>query len=281
MSVSGFRNVIAVASGKGGVGKSTVAVNLAVALARTGAKVGLLDADVWGPCVPAMTGLQGVNPRAAGEGRIQPLSSCGLKLMSMGFLVAPEESLAFRGPVVHQVIREFVDDVDWGDLDYLFIDLPPGTGDAVLTVIHSLPLTGAVLVSTPQDVAAAAVVRCVALFREREVPLVGLVENMSASVCPHCGESLGIFGSGRKVRDMAAYWEIPFLGAVPLDPSVREGGDSGEPVVLRAPISGASKAFREMARRLAAEVKALPQGSPRRRPSPAPAPDVDTMTGHQ
>lgn len=259
--MSGFRNVVAIASGKGGVGKSTVAVNLAVALARTGARVGLLDADVWGPCVPAMTGLQGVNPRAAAEGRIQPLSSCGLKLMSMGFLVGAEESLAFRGPVVHQVIQEFVNDVDWGDLDYLFVDLPPGTGDAVLTVVHSLPLGGAVIVSTPQNLAAAAVVRCVALFRERGVPLLGLIENMSASVCPHCGEPLDVFGSGRKVRDMAAYWEIPFLGAVPLDPSVCEGGDNGEPVVLRAPISGASKAFREMARRLAAQVKAAPRSA--------------------
>jgi len=247
-------NAIAVASGKGGVGKSTVAVNLAVALAQTGARVGLLDADLYGPSVPVMTDLTGRHPRSPDGQRVLPLVNYGVKFMSMGFLVPPEEALAFRGPVVHQVIQEFLHDVEWGDLEYLIVDLPPGTGDAVITLIHNLPLTGVVIVSTPQNLAVVSVVRCVALFRERAVPLLGIVENMSGSFCPHCGKPLEIFGQGQKVREMGAYWGIPFLGTIPLDPSVRESGDSGEPVVLRAPGSAAAQALTRLAQNLAARV---------------------------
>lgn len=251
-----IRNSIAIASGKGGVGKSTVAVNLAIALAQNGFKVGLLDADIYGPCIPAMTGQLGQNPRTEDGERVKPLESYGVKLMSMGFLVEEAEALAFRGPVVHQVIQEFINDVDWGDLDYLLVDLPPGTGDAVLTLVQNLPLSGVVVVSTPQNVAVASVVRCVALFREKQVPILGLVENMSQTVCPHCGEFLDFFGQGGKVHDLCAYWEIPFLGAVPLDPVVREGGDTGEPVVISAPDSVPSRAFKLIAQEVARRVEA-------------------------
>ncbi|MFQ5857459.1 MAG: Mrp/NBP35 family ATP-binding protein [Anaerolineae bacterium] len=255
--MSSVRHAIAVASGKGGVGKSTVAVNLAVALAQTGAQVGLLDGDIYGPSVPVMTGLVGQHPHSPDGQRVSPLTSHGVKLMSMGFLVEEADSLAFRGPVVHQVIQEFLQDVDWGDLDYLTVDLPPGTGDAVITLIHSLPLSGVVIVSTPQNLAVVSVVRCVALFREREVPLLGVIENMSVSLCPHCGEVLDIFGRGHKVREMCAYWEIPFLGSVPLDSQVRESGDVGEPVVLRAPDSPASQALTQIAAELTARTGAV------------------------
>ncbi|MFQ5847009.1 MAG: Mrp/NBP35 family ATP-binding protein [Candidatus Methylomirabilales bacterium] len=250
----GVRCAIAMASGKGGVGKSTVAVNLAVALARVGAQVGLLDADIYGPCVPVMTGLAGQHPRSADGQRVLPLSNYGVKLMSMGFLVEEREALAFRGPVVHQVIQEFLQDVEWGTLDYLIVDLPPGTGDAVITLVQQLPLTGVVIVTTPQNLAVVSVVRCVALFRERGVPLLGIVENMSSSLCPRCGEPLEIFGQGQKVRDMGAYWGIPFLGPIPLDPEVRESGDVGEPVVLRASTSPAAQALTRLARIVAARV---------------------------
>lgn len=245
--MSNIRNAIAVASGKGGVGKSTVAVNLAVALAEAGAQVGLLDGDIYGPSIPVMTGLVGQRPRSADGQRVLPLTSYGVKLMSMGFLVEEHESLAFRGPVVHQVMQEFLQEVDWGPLDALIVDLPPGTGDAAITLIHNLPLTGAVIVSTPQNLAVVSVVRCVALFREREIPILGVIENMSESVCPHCGQALDIFGPGEKVRQMCAYWEIPFLGGVPLDPRVRESGDMGEPIVVRAPAAPAGRALARIA----------------------------------
>jgi ATP-binding protein involved in chromosome partitioning len=249
-----MRNAIAVASGKGGVGKSTVAVNLAVALAQAGAQVGLLDGDIYGPSIPVMTGLVGQHPHSPDRQRVLPLTNYGVKLMSMGFLVEEAEALAFRGPVVHQVMREFLEDVDWGDLDYLLVDLPPGTGDAVITLIHNLPLTGVVIVSTPQNLAVVSVVRCVALFREREIPILGVIENMSESLCPHCGQPLGIFGPGEKVRDMCAYWEIPFLGGVPLDPQVRRSGDEGLPVVVRAPDSPAGQALLRITQRLVRQV---------------------------
>lgn len=252
-----MRNAIAVASGKGGVGKSTVAVNLAVALARAGSRVGLLDADLCGPSVPVTTGLAGQHPRSPDGTRMLPLVNYGVKLMSMGFLVSEEEALAFRGPAVHQVIRDFLHDVDWGELDYLIVDLPPGTGDAVITLVQSLPLAGAVIVTTPQNLAVVSVVRCVALFRERGVPLLGVVENMSGSCCPHCGGPLEIFGKGQKVRDVCAHWGIPFLGHVPLDPEVRESGDAGEPVVLRAPGSPAARTLAGLARAVAAGVGPL------------------------
>lgn len=249
-----IRHAIAVASGKGGVGKSTVAVNLAVALAEVGAKVGLLDGDIYGPSVPVMTGLVGQHPRSPDGRWVLPLANYGVTLMSMGFLVEEAQSLAFRGPVVHQVLQEFLQDVDWGDLDYLIMDLPPGTGDAVITLIHNLPLSGVIIVSTPQNLAVVSVVRCVALFRERQVPILGVIENMSESLCPHCGQVLDIFGPGQKVRDMCAYWEIPFLGTVPLDPQVRQSADVGEPVVLRMPDSPAARALTDIAQKVSARL---------------------------
>lgn len=249
--MSNIRHAIAVASGKGGVGKSTVAVNLGVALAEAGAKVGLLDGDIYGPSVPVMTGLVGQHPHSPDGRWVLPLANYGVKLMSMGFLVEEAESLAFRGPVVHQVLQEFLQDVDWGDLDYLIVDLPPGTGDAAITLVHNLPLSGAIIVSTPQNLSVVSVVRCVALFRERQIPILGVVENMSESLCPHCGEALDIFGTGQKVREMCDHWDIPFLGTVPLDPQVRKGADVGQPVVLRAPDSPAGQALTQIAERLA------------------------------
>lgn len=244
-----IRHAIAIASGKGGVGKSTVAVNLAVAMAQKGARVGLLDADIYGPSVPVLTGLLGQHPSHNGN-RVLPLTNYGVQLMSMGFVVQENESLAFRGPVVHQVINEFLDDVEWGELDYLFIDLPPGTGDAVLTLIHSLTLSGAIIVSTPQNLAVVSVVRCVALLRERNIPILGVIENMSESLCPHCGNALDIFGPGEKVRELCRYWEIPFLGGIPLDARVRQSGDNGEPVVWCAQGSAAARALTAIAEKI-------------------------------
>lgn len=247
-----IRHAIAVASGKGGVGKSTVSMNLAVALAQAGARVGLLDADVYGPSVPIMAGLGGQHPRSPDRQRVLPLVNYGVKFMSFGFLVPEQEALAFRGPVAHQIIQEFLHDVDWGDLDYLVVDLPPGTGDPVISLVQSLPLSGALIVTTPQNLAVVSVVRCVALFRERNAPLLGIIENMTGSPCPHCGERLDIFGHGKKVRDLAASWGIPLLGAIPLDPGVRESGDLGEPVVLRAPASSAAQTLIRLAQVVAA-----------------------------
>jgi len=248
----GIRNAIAVGSGKGGVGKSTVAVNLAVALAQTGAQVGLLDADIYGPNVPLMMGVH-ERPHSLDGQKIQPLTRYGVKLMSMGFLIDPETPLIWRGPMIHGAIRQFLEDVDWGALDYLVVDLPPGTGDASLSLAQSIPLTGAILVTTPQAVSMADVVRGVAMFQHLEVPVLGVVENMSYYVCPGCGERAHIFGQGGG-RVVAARMDVPFLGEVPIDPRIREGGDSGEPIVHVAPESDAGQALRCIAEELAARV---------------------------
>ncbi|MFQ6057827.1 MAG: iron-sulfur cluster carrier protein ApbC [Anaerolineae bacterium] len=251
----GVRNAIAVASGKGGVGKSTVAVNLAVALARSGASVGLLDADIYGPNIPLMMGIN--EPPTSRDGRtITPLESYGVKLMSMGFLISEETPLIWRGPMIHSVLRQFLSDVDWGGLDYLVIDLPPGTGDAQLTLAQSLPLTGAIIVTTPQDVALADVVKGIAMFQHLEVPVLGVVENMSTFLCPHCGERTDIFGhgGGEQVSDRMG---VPFLGEVPIDPRIRLGGDEGRPIAAVAPESPAGKAFLDMAQALAARISVL------------------------
>lgn len=258
--MSNIRHAMAVASGKGGVGKSTVAVNLAIALAQTGAQVGLLDADIYGPCVPPMTGLMGQHARSSDGQQVLPLTSHGVKLMSIGFLVEEAEALAFRGPIVHQVIQEFLLDVEWGNLDYLIVDLPPGTGDAAITLVHNLPLRGVVIVSTPQNLAVVSVVRCVALFRGRQVPVLGVIENMSEALCPHCSQALSIFGSGQKVREMCVRWDIPFLGDVPLDPQVRKSGDEGQPVVSRAPDSPAGRALTRIAEKLMARISVVSAG---------------------
>ncbi len=249
------RNTIAVASGKGGVGKSTVTVNLAIALAQEGAKVGLMDADVYGPNVPMMMGVN-VGGVHQARGKIQPIEAYGIKLMSMGFLVPPEQALVWRGPMLHGVVRQFLNDVDWSDLDYLLIDLPPGTGDVQLSLAQAVPLTGAVMVTTPQDVSLADVRKGVTAFQKLEVPILGVIENMSYFICPHCGERTEIFsyGGGRKAAEQ---WQIPFLGEIPLNPDIRLGSDKGYPIVVAKPNSLEAKAFHEIAQLMASKVSVL------------------------
>ncbi|HEX5227222.1 MAG TPA: Mrp/NBP35 family ATP-binding protein [Bryobacteraceae bacterium] len=227
--ISGVRNLIAVGSGKGGVGKTTVSVNLAVALSRLGHKVGLLDADVYGPNVPLMMGVR-AQPHAIGE-RIQPIEKNGLRIMSMGFLNPGDKPLVWRGPMLHSVIQQFLRGVDWGQLDYLIVDLPPGTGDVQLSLIQTAPLTGAVVVTTPSEVSLEDARKAVHMFLQVRVPILGLVENMSYLQCPHCSERIDVFshGGGKKTAEAM---NVPFLGELPLDPAVRIGGDSGQPITL-------------------------------------------------
>jgi len=242
-------NVVAVGSGKGGVGKSTVSVNLALAFARAGAAVGLLDADIYGPNDPQMLGFRG-KPEITG-GKIIPVSVEGLRLMSMAFFLKDDEPVIWRGPMLHGAIRQFLGDVLWGKLDYLFIDLPPGTGDVQLTLSQIIPLTGAVLVTTPQDIALLDVRKAAAMFRKVNVPILGVVENMSYLNCPHCGERLEVFSHGGGRRS-AEEMQVPFLGEIPLDIRVRQGGDEGRPTVSHDPKSGPALAFKEIAEKLAA-----------------------------
>jgi ATP-binding protein involved in chromosome partitioning len=235
-----------VGSGKGGVGKTTVAVNLAVALAALGHRVGLMDADVYGPNVPMMMGIN-KTPMAYGE-RIQPLENFGVKLMSMGFLSPGDKPLVWRGPMLHSVIQQFLRGVDWGDLEYLLIDLPPGTGDVQLTLIQTAPVTGAVVVTTPSDVSLEDARKAVHMFNQVKVPILGIVENMSYLICPHCQERVDVFSTGggeRTAREM----KVNFLGALPLDPAVRAGGDTGKPVALRNGNDPHGKVFLELAQR--------------------------------
>ena len=229
--VPGVKNVIAVASGKGGVGKSTVSVNLAVALAKSGATVGLLDADITGPNIPMMMGISG-QPTSSANNKIIPLERHGVKVISIQFFVPEGQPIVWRGPLVGGAIQQFLRDVEWGELDYLVIDLPPGTSDAQLTLAQSVPISGAVLVTTPQEVAISDVSKALSMFRRMSVPVIGLVENMSAFVCPHCGESVEIFGRGGGER-FAQEQGLDFLGKVPLDVTVRQGGDVGVPAVAQ------------------------------------------------
>jgi ATP-binding protein involved in chromosome partitioning len=249
-----FRNTIAIASGKGGVGKTTVAVNLAIALQRLGATVGLLDSDIYGPNVPMMMGVQG-QPRVHGK-LILPLEAYGVRLMSMGFLLKPDQPIVWRGPMLHSALQQFLGDVEWGDLDYLLIDLPPGTGDVQLSLAQLLPLTGAVIVTTPQDVALADVRKGMAAFKQLAVPLLGVIENMSYFVCAHCGERTDIFshGGGRRA---AQELDIPFLGEIAIDPAIRAGGDDGQPIVAVAHHSPQSAALMDIAGALAAKISVL------------------------
>ena len=249
------KSTIAVASGKGGVGKTTVSVNLAVALAQMGAKVGLMDADVYGPNIPIMMGVN-EQPRATADQRIIPLEAYGVKLMSMGFLVSPEQAVIWRGPMLHSAVRQFLTDVEWGDLDYLVIDLPPGTGDVQITLAQSVPLTGGVVVATPQDVALADVIKGIMMFQKLEVPVLGVVENMSYFLCPHCGERTDIFAHGG-AKKMAEKYGAAFLGEIPLDTAIRMGGDSGKPITVAQPNSPHTKIFQEVARQVAAQVSVM------------------------
>ena len=248
----GVKNVVAVASGKGGVGKSTVAANLAVALAMEGASVGLLDADITGPNIPLMLGLEG-SPAASADNKISPLERYGVKVISIAFFVPDGQPIVWRGPLVGGAIQQFLRDVAWGELDYLIVDLPPGTSDAQLTLAQAVPLSGALLVTTPQDVALADVEKAYAMFRRLSVPIIGLVENMGAFVCAHCGEVTEIFGRGGGER-FAQRHEIDYFGSVPLDVKVRQGGDAGVPAVAQREPGPAAETLRALARTVAARM---------------------------
>jgi ATP-binding protein involved in chromosome partitioning len=245
------RNLIAVGSGKGGVGKSTVAVNLAVALAKLGARVGLIDADIYGPSIPTMFGLKDEKPAVIGKTLI-PIEKYGVKMISIGFLVDAKTAIVWRGPMISSALRQFMSDVQWNELDYLIFDLPPGTGDIQLTLTQSVPLTGAVVVTTPQDVALADVVKAVAMFETVKVPILGVVENMSYYLLPD-GTKEYIFGEGGGAR-LSAEYNLPFLGEIPLAKEVRQGGDEGVPIVIRNPESEQAKLFMQSAEKLAQQI---------------------------
>src|SRR3989338_2427810 len=247
-----IKNIIPVASGKGGVGKSTVSVNLALALSRDGARVGIMDADIYGPSVPTILGVTSA-PRVGSNNRISPAVHEGLKVISMGFFMKQEEAVIWRGPMLHKALSQFLGEVDWGDLDYLIVDLPPGTGDVQLSLCQLIPITGALIVSTPQDVALNVAQKAVTMFQKLEAPILGIVENMSHYACPHCGKRDDIFGSGG-AREIAKRLGIPFLGEIPLSTSVRSASDAGRPIVLSEPNSPAARAFVSVAEHLAAPV---------------------------
>jgi ATP-binding protein involved in chromosome partitioning len=249
--IPNVKHVIAISSGKGGVGKSTVAANLAVSLSLAGVKVGLMDADVYGPNIPMMMGASA--PPEQQDGKIKPAESHGVKLISMGYFVPEETAIVWRGPMIHTAIQQFFRDVVWGDLDYLLVDLPPGTGDAQLTISQLVPLCGAIAVTTPQEVALHDVRKGLMMFQKVNVPLLGIIENMSYFVCGHCGERTEIFSSGGGER-AANKLGIPFLGRIPIDPAIRTGGDTGTPIVVADPVSPQAAAFREIAAKIMAQV---------------------------
>jgi ATP-binding protein involved in chromosome partitioning len=252
VAIPGVKNIIAVSSGKGGVGKSTVAVNLAVALAQIGAKVGLMDADVYGPNVPIMLGAAGTQPEVRGN-QLIPTEAHGIKMISMALLVPPDKPMILRGPMLHGVVRQFLSDVNWGELDYLIVDMPPGTGDVQLSLAQLVPVQGAVLVTTPQEVSLADVRRAVKMFETVNVPVLGVIENMSYFIAPDTGNRYDIFGKGGGHK-LAAEYNLNFLGQVPIGFEVREGGDRGVPVVILAPDTEQSAAFRKVAEEVARQV---------------------------
>jgi ATP-binding protein involved in chromosome partitioning len=254
LPIPGVENVIAVGSGKGGVGKTTIAVNLALALQRLGHRTALLDADVYGPNVPLMLGVD-QTPEALGD-RIQPIERHGLKVMSMGFIAPGDKPLIWRGPMLHNVIQQFLRQVDWGGVEFLVVDLPPGTGDVALSLMQTAPITGAIVVTTPSDVSLEDARKAVNMFRQVRVELLGIVENMSYLVCPHCQKRVDVFshGGGRRTAEQMG---VNFLGEVPLDPEVRVGGDTGESVALRPADDPHAAAFYEVARNVLARVEAL------------------------
>jgi ATP-binding protein involved in chromosome partitioning len=262
----GVRNAVAVGSGKGGVGKSTVAVNLAVALAQQGASVGLMDADVYGPNVPLMMGVTGARPVSRDGKKIEPIERYGVKMMSIGFLVDARQPLVWRGPMLHGAIRQFLGDVDWGDLDYLIIDLPPGTGDVQLSLAQAIPLTGALVVTTPQAVSMADVVKSIAMFQleQIDVPVLGIVENMSGFIAPDTGKVYDIFGRGGG-QLVSEQMGVPYLGEIPIDPDVRVAGDTGVPIVVSHPDSPAAMAMTDIAQKLAASISVLNMNRPKER----------------
>lgn len=254
-----IRNVIAVGSGKGGVGKSTTSVNLALALAAEGARVGVLDADVYGPSVPAMLGLSG-RPESHDNTSIEPMRAFGVEAMSIGFLVDPDTPMIWRGPMATSALMQLFTDTLWGDLDYLLVDLPPGTGDIQLTLAQKIPVAGAVIVTTPQDIATLDAKKALKMFEKVEVPVLGIVENMAVHTCSHCGHVEHLFGQGGGER-MAAQYGVPLLGSLPLDIAIREQGDAGQPVVVAAPDSAVAQAYRQTARVMAATLAQRPRAS--------------------
>lgn len=259
----GIKHVIAVASGKGGVGKSTVACNVAVALAQTGARVGVLDADIYGPTIPLLMGVD-EEPDYDGE-HIYPIYRHGVHLMSMGFFLESDRAVVWRGPMIGKALQQFFADVAWGELDYLIVDLPPGTGDAPMSLVQLMPLTGVVIVMTPQDVAQQIANKAIAMFRmleessERSLPILGIVENMSGFICPHCGVVSEVFGSGGGER-AAERLGVPFLGRVPIDPLITASGDMGQPALILEPQSVQAEAFRKIAGQVAARISTLALG---------------------
>ena len=260
-AIPGVGDVIAIASTKGGVGKSTVAVNLATALAQLGRRVGLLDADVYGPSLPTMLGLSG-RPRVVDGNRVVPLEAHGLRVMSMGFFLDDTSPVIWRGPLVTGLLRQFLKDVDWGELDVLIVDLPPGTGDVPLTLVQQVPLSGGVVVTTPQEVSVIDVERGLAMFQQVNTPVLGLVENMSGYVCPHCGTADAIFGAGGGAR-LERQFGVPVLARLPIDPAVRAGGDAGTPIVLAVPEHPISRAYRTLAEQVLAGIEAERGAAPR------------------
>ena len=248
----GVETIIAVGSGKGGVGKTTLAVNLALAMAKLGHKVGLLDADVYGPNVPLMLGIN-QQPKVLGDNRIEPIEAHGLKVISVGLLNPGDKPLIWRGPMLHSIIKQFLGSVVWGQLDYLVVDLPPGTGDVSLSLIQTVPLTGAIVVSTPSDVSLQDARKAIEMFRQMKVDLVGMVENMSYFVCPHCNHEIDVFSRGGAEKT-AKQFDVSFLGNIQLDPDIRKSGDSGKPVVLEGENSSHAKSLYEFARKVIARV---------------------------
>ena len=247
-ALPGISKIIAVGSGKGGVGKTTVAVNLAIALSRLGQKVGLIDADIYGPNVPLMMG-SSQQPKIAPNNQIEPNLTHGLKTISIGYISPDDKPLVMRGPMLHQIIRQFLQQVEWGELDYLIVDLPPGTGDVVISLVQTVPLTGAVVVSTPSDVSLQDARKALEMFAQVNVDVLGIVENMSHFTCPHCHHEIDIFSKGGAERT-AQQFNIPFLGSIELIPSIREGGDKGLPISLAGPKSPAAEAFYNVAQKL-------------------------------
>ncbi len=248
----GVGAIVAVGSGKGGVGKTTLAVNLAVVLSRLGHRVGLLDADVYGPNVPLMLGIN-AQPKVLADNRIEPLEAHGLKVISVGFLNPGDKPLIWRGPMLHSIIKQFLGSVVWGELDYLVVDLPPGTGDVALSLIQTVPLTGAIVVSTPSDVALQDARKAIEMFRQMKVDLVGMVENMSFFVCPHCQHETDIFSRGGAEKT-AHQFGVAYLGDIALDPAIRKAGDGGQPMVLLGEDVAAAKSLYEFARKVVIRV---------------------------
>jgi ATP-binding protein involved in chromosome partitioning len=248
LPLPGVGKIIAVGSGKGGVGKTTVAVNLAIALSRMGQKVGLIDADIYGPNIPLMMG-SSQQPKVGANNQIEPNFTHGVKTISIGYISPGDKPMVMRGPMLHQIIRQFLQQVEWGELDYLIVDLPPGTGDVVISLVQTVPLTGAVVVSTPSDVALQDARKALEMFAQVNVEVLGIVENMSHFTCPHCSEIIDIFARGGAERT-AQQFNVPFLGSIELVPAIREGGDRGLPIALAGPESALAAEFYAIARKV-------------------------------